>query len=163
MSLKSITLALTMMFLINFEVIAATNSHLSLSSVQLRATAPGMSNSAAYVQITNQGSTPDRLITAKIEIAKRVEIHSMEMDNGVMRMRPVVGGLPIPAGETVKLAPGGLHIMLMGLTGHLAVGSQHEIVFAFEIAGEIRVEATVKGADDIVFAPTGHEISKHSQ
>ena len=163
MSLKSITLALTMMFLINFEVIAATNSHLSLSSVQLRATAPGMSNSAAYVQITNQGSTPDRLITAKIEIAKRVEIHSIEMDNGVMRMRPVVGGLPIPAGETVKLAPGGLHIMLMGLTDHLAVGSQHEIVFTFEIGGEIRVDAIVKDPDDIVFAKSGHEMSTHSQ
>ena len=163
MSLKSITLALTMMFLINFEVIAATNSHLSLSSVQLRATAPGMSNSAAYVQITNQGIKADRLIKVKIGIAKQVEIHSMEMDSGVMRMRPVVGGLPIPAGETINLVPGGLHIMLIGLNSHLEVGSQHDIVFDFEIAGEIRVDAIAKSPDDIVFVMLGHEMSEHSQ
>ena len=62
----------------------------------------------------------DRLIAAQAAIAQRVEIHSMEMDGGVMRMRAVDGGLAIAAGDSVTLAPGGLHIMLMGLTTDLA-------------------------------------------
>jgi copper(I)-binding protein len=96
-------------------------------------------------------------------VARRVEIHSMEMDNGVMRMRAVDGGLPIAAGEAVHLAPGGLHIMLMGLTTQLAADSQHEITLVSEKAGEITVTATVKRPADITPIMPGHNMSHQSQ
>ena len=141
----------------------ASESHLSFSPMQMRATAPGMPSSAAYVTIANHGDAADRLIAAKTVLARRVEIHSMEMDNGVIRMRAVDGGLAIAAGGSVQLAPGGLHIMLMGLTAQLAAGSQHEITLVFEKAGEITITATVKRPADINPTMPGHDMSHQTQ
>jgi copper(I)-binding protein len=115
------------------------------------------------VSIANHSGAADRLIAAKTVVARRVEIHSMEMDNGVMRMRAVDGGLLIAAGESVHLAPGGLHIMLMGLTTQLAADSQHEMTLVFEKAGEITVTATVKRPADITSTMPGHKNSHQSQ
>ena len=140
-----------------------SDSQLSFSPMQMRATAPGMPSSAAYVSIANHSDAADRLAAAETAVARRVEIHSMEMDNGVMRMRAVDGGLPIAAGGSVHLAPGGLHIMLMGLTTQLAADSQHEITLVFEKAGEITVTATVKRPADITSTMPGHKISHQSQ
>lgn len=169
MALKSFALALAMLVLAGLNAGATddspgdspgvSHSHapLSFSPMQMRATAPGMPSSAAYVSIANHGDAADRLIAAKSVVARRVEIHSMEMDNGVMRMRAADGGLPIAAGEAVHLAPGGLHIMLMGLTTQLAAGSQHEITLVFEKAGEITVTATVKRPADMMSTMPGHD------
>jgi copper(I)-binding protein len=171
MWLKSSALAITMLVFAGLDA-GATNdtpsgspsdSQLSFSPMQMRATAPGMPSSAAYVSIANHSGAADRLIAAKTVVARRVEIHSMEMDNGVMRMRAVDGGLLIAAGESVHLAPGGLHIMLMGLTTQLAADSQHEITLVFEKAGEITVTATVKRPADITSTMPGHKMSHQSQ
>ena len=113
------------MAMAGMSAIAAAGDIFSFSEMQLRATVSGMPSSAAYLKITNNGVSDDRLIAAKAAIAQRVEIHSMGMDNGVMRMRAVDGGLAIAAGESVTLAPGGLHIMLMGLTTDLAPDTKH--------------------------------------
>jgi len=121
----------------------------SFTPLVMRATAPGMPSSAAYLKITNNGDQPDRLIAAESAIAKKVEIHTMEMDEGVMRMRPVDGGLIIGAGESVVLAPGGLHIMLMGLTTELVAGSHYDVTLIFEKAGAITLKATAKRPADI--------------
>jgi copper(I)-binding protein len=167
MRLKSFALAATMLLFVGLDAGAnsgsASDSHLSFSPMQMRATAPGMPSSAAYVTIANHGDAADRLIAAKTVLARSVEIHSMEMDNGVMRMRAVDGGLPIAAGGSVHLAPGGLHIMLMGLTTQLAAGSQHEITLVFEKAGEITVTATVKRPADMMSTMPGHDMSHQSQ
>ena len=161
MALKSFALALVMLVFVGLDAGATDDSHshaqLSFSPMQMRATAPGMPSSAAYVSIANHGDAADRLIAAKSVVARRVEIHSMEMDNGVMRMRAVDGGLPIAAGEAVHLAPGGLHIMLMDLTTQLAAGNQHEITLVFEKAGEITVTATVKRPADMMSTMPGHD------
>ena len=165
MALKSLALAIAMLVFAGLGAGATDDSpgdshshaQLSFSPMQMRATAPGMPSSAAYVSIANHGDAADRLIAAKTVVARRVEIHSMEMDNGVMRMRAVDGGLPIAAGEAVHLAPGGLHIMLMGLTTQLAADSQHEITLVFEKAGEITVTATVKRPADITPTMPGHD------
>ena len=165
MRLKSFALAIAMLVFAGLDAGATSDapsglpsdSQLSFSPMQMRATAPGMPSSAAYVSIANHGDAGDRLIAAKTVVARRVEIHSMEMDNGVMRMRAVDGGLPIAAGEAVHLAPGGLHIMLMGLTTQLAADNQHEITLVFEKAGEITVTATVKRPADIASTMPGHD------
>ena len=165
MRLKSFALAIAMLVFAGLDAGATSDapsgspsdSQLSFSPMQMRATAPGMPSSAAYVSIANHGDAADRLIAAKTWVARRVEIHSTEMDNGVMRMRAVDGGLQIAAGEAVHLAPGGLHIMLMGLTTQLAADSQHETTLVFEKAGEITATATVKRPADITTTMPGHD------
>ena len=79
-----------------------------------------------------------------------------------MRMRAVDGGLVIAAGDSVTLAPGGLHIMLTGLTTDLAPGTQHEIILVFEKAGEIKLTATAKLPEDIMINMPGHDASQNS-
>ena len=153
---------LAMMVMSGMNAIAAASDIFSFSQMQLRATVAGMQSSAAYLRITNNGVSDDRLVAAKATIAQRVEIHSMKMDHGVMRMRAVDGGLAIAAGDSVTLAPGGLHIMLMGLTADLAPDTQHEIILVFEKAGEIKLTGTAKRPADIMMNMPGHYTS-HNQ
>ena len=111
------------------------------SSLQFRATVGSMSSSAAYVSVMNHGKMADRLLDATSNLARKTELHLMEMDNGVMRMRPIEGGIDLPAGETIHLAPGGYHVMLIGLNAPLTAGSIFEITLVFQNAGE----KTIKG------------------
>ena len=154
---KLMVVALAMIVLSTVNLTAADSDRFTFSHVQLRASTAGMMSSAAYLKIINNGVSDDRLIAAKAAIAQRVEIHSMEMDNGVMRMRAVDGGLAIAAGESLTLAPGGLHIMLMTLTTDLAPGTQHEIILVFEKAGDIKLTATAKRPGDIMLNMPGHD------
>ena len=159
---RPVVVALAMMVMSGMNAIAAASDIFSFSEMQLRATVAGMPSSAAYLKITNNGVSDDRLIAVKAAIAQRVEIHSMEMDHGVMRMRAVDGGLAIAAGDSVTLAPGGLHIMLMGLTTDLAPDTQHEIILVFEKAGDIKLTGTAKRPEDIMMNIPGHDAS-HNQ
>ena len=150
------------MVMSSLDVTAAASNSFTFSDMRLRATVAGMPSSAAYLQITNNGISDDRLIAAKSAIAKRVEIHLMEIDNGVMRMRAVDDGVVVASGDSVTLEPGGLHIMLMGLTNDLAPGSQHEIILMFEKAGEITLTLTAKRPEDIMINMPSHDAS-HGQ
>ena len=78
-----------------------------------------------------------------------------------MRMRAINGGLFIAAGESVTLAPGGLHIMLMGLTTDLAPDTKHEIILVFEKAGDVKLTGTAKRPADIMMNMPGHDASHH--
>ena len=153
--------ALILPVMSGMNAIAAASEIFSFSEMQLRATVAGMPSSAAYLKITNNSVSDDLLIAAKATIAQRVEIHSMEMDNGVMRMRGVDGGLAIAAGDSVTLSPGGLHIMLMGLTTDLAPDTQHEITLVFEKAGDIKLTGTAKRPADIMMNMPEHNASHH--
>lgn len=105
-----------------------------------RATPPGPSVGGGYLTLRNEGEKADRLIGASSPVAERVEIHAMEMEDDVMRMRKLEDGLEIPAGATVELAPGGIHIMMIGLQEPIAEGDMVPLTLVFEEAGEIRVE-----------------------
>ena len=159
---RSLVLALAMVVVSGLNGIATASDQFIFSDMQLRATAAGMPSSAAYLKITNDGVSDDRLIAAKATIAKRVEIHSMEMDDGVMRMRALDGVLAIDACESVTLAPGGLHIMLMGLTIDLAPGGQHEIILVFEKAGDVKFTATAKRPSELMTNMPSHDASHGS-
>jgi copper(I)-binding protein len=89
-----------------------------------RATPGGAKVAGGYLTIVNTGPAADRLLSASTEIASKVEIHEMAVNDGVMTMRPVEGGLPIEPGRTVKFAPGGLHLMIVGLTAPLVEGDK---------------------------------------
>ena len=158
---KLMAVALAMVVVSSVKLTASDSNGFTFSDVQLRASTAGMPSSAAYLKIINNGVSDDRLITAKAVIAQRVEIHSMEMDNGVMRMRAINGGLFIAAGESVTLAPGGLHIMLMGLTTDLAPDTKHEIILVFEKAGDVKLTGTAKRPADIMMNMPGHDASHH--
>ncbi len=89
-----------------------------------RATPRGAKVGGGYAVITNTGSMPDRLVGGSLSAAGHVEIHRMTMEGDVMKMGPVEGGLEIKPGQTVKLEPGGFHIMFMDFvcSGVLIIG-----------------------------------------
>src|ERR1700739_589310 len=87
-----------------------------------RATPRGATTGAAYMTITNKGTTPDRVSCVSSDASAQCQIHSMTMEGGVMKMRPVEGGLEIKPGETVTLAPSGFHVMLVTLKHPLEAG-----------------------------------------
>jgi copper(I)-binding protein len=80
-----------------------------------RATPKGASSGAAYMTITNNGKTPDRVSCVSSDASALCQIHTMAMEDGVLKMRPVEGGLEIKPGETVMLKPSTFHVMLLNL------------------------------------------------
>jgi copper(I)-binding protein len=102
--------------------------------------------SAAYMTINNSGEA-DKLIAAKGDVAQNIELHTMEMKDGVMEMRMVEGGIDIPANGSVELKPGGLHVMLIGLNRDLKNGDQVKLTLEFEKAGSVEVQAEVRAAN----------------
>lgn len=117
---------------------------LTLVHPYARATAPGAPVSGGYMTIHNAGSAPDYLIGGSADFAGKIEIHEMVMDGEVMKMRPVEGGLEIPAGGEVELKPGGYHVMFMGLNKQLNVDTYEKAKLVFKNAGEVEVEFAVQ-------------------
>ena len=102
-------------------------------------------NGGAFLGIRNAGAQPDRLLSATTTAARRVELHSMTRDGDVMRMRPVEN-IPVPAGQTVELRPGGLHVMLIGLNAAIQPGVDVPLTLRFERAGEVNLMLHVQPA-----------------
>ncbi len=125
-----------------------------------RATPGGAKIAGGYLTIENKGTAPDRLITVSGDIAGKVEIHEMAMNNGVMTMRPLDKGLAIEPGKTVKLAPGGYHLMLMDLKNPLKQGEKVPLELQFEKAGKVALSLDVQGVG--AQAPSGGASSGHS-
>ena len=110
-----------------------------------RATPPGAKVAGGYFTVTNKGSTPDRLLSITSDISDKAELHEMGVKDGVMTMRPVSGGLEIPAGGKVALKPGGYHLMFVGLKRHPKQGEKFPATLTFEKAGSVKVEFLVEG------------------
>jgi len=104
----------------------------------------GVPNGAGYMTITNRGETDDTLLAAAADVSSAVELHTMSMTDGVMRMRQLEGGVPLPAGETVKLEPGGLHVMFIGLKQTLTAGESVPVTLTFEQAGTLEIEVNIE-------------------
>ena len=103
-----------------------------------RPTVAGQSAGGGYLAIRNTGSVADRLLGGTAAGATSVELHQMRMDGDVMRMREIKA-LELPAGKLVTLAPGGLHLMLTGLTAPLKIGDKLPVKLRFEKAGEVEL------------------------
>src|ERR1700738_3005002 len=110
-----------------------------------RATPNGAKIAGGYLTIENKGSAPDRLVGGSGDIAGKVEVHEMAVDNGVMKMRPLEKGLAIEPGKTVKLAPGGFHLMMFDLKGPLKQGDKVPVTLEFEKAGKVTISLDVQG------------------
>lgn len=101
-------------------------------------------NSAIYLKIENATKEDDALISASCDAAMMTELHMTQMmDDGTMKMEPQEK-ISIPAGQTVELKPGGLHIMLMNLKKDLKTGDTLNLKLKFEKSGEIEVSVPVK-------------------
>jgi periplasmic copper chaperone A len=110
-----------------------------------RATPKGAKIGGSYLTIENKGPTPDKLIGASSDVAGSIQVHEMSMSNGTMKMRPVENGLIIDPGKTVKLAPGGYHLMMMDLKSPLKQGDKLPITLEFEKAGKVQVTFDIMG------------------
>jgi periplasmic copper chaperone A len=121
-----------------------TVGSLKITDPWSRATPKGAATGAGYMKITNTGTTPDRLISGSSDVAPTFEMHETTMENGVMKMRPITGGLEIKPGETVEFKPGSFHVMFVGLKKPLTEGEHIKAALVFEKAGTVNVEYDVR-------------------
>jgi copper(I)-binding protein len=112
----------------------------------VRAMVPGAKVGGGYLQLTNHGTTDDKLTDISSDLARSAEVHQMSVNNGVMTMRLVSGGLTIPSGQTVELKPGGYHVMFMDVVKPFKEGETVKARLTFEKAGSVDVEFTVGNA-----------------
>ena len=122
----------------------------------IRATAPGAKVGAGYVTIHNKGASDDRLIAVEAPFSTRTELHEMKMVDQVMKMAPLSDGIAAPAGAAINLAPGGNHIMFMGLEGPLKEGEERKATLVFEKAGRMELIFKVKSIADTMKLKHSH-------
>ena len=121
----------------------STPANVQIPSAWSRAT-PGPV-AAVYLALQNTGGQPDKLIAATSPIAERIEFHAEQTQNGVVGM-VALPGITLPSGQTVTLAPGQTHLMMMGLQRPLKPGDKFKLTLQFERSGAKTVEVTVAGA-----------------
>jgi copper(I)-binding protein len=148
MSRNLFALALGVGLLSMVALSAAAHSY-TLGSLKIghpwsRPTPPGAPTAAGYLVITNTGNLPERLIAATSPAAGALEIHHVSTAGGVMRMRPIAGGLLVPPGGTVTLSPGGDHLMFIGPKRPFKIGDHIPATLTFEHAGSVKVEFYVE-------------------
>lgn len=127
-----------------FALPAFAGSDITVTDAYARSSGMSAKSGAAFMVIANGGDEDDQLIAASSDAAKMVQLHThIAGDNGVMQMREVPGGFPIPAHGEHALARGGDHVMLMGLNQPMADGDVLTITLVFEKAGEMSIEVPV--------------------
>jgi hypothetical protein len=120
------------------------NASITVEQPWARATPSGAQTGALYMTIDNKSGTADRLTGASSNVADKLQIHEMSVVNGVMQMRELADGLPVPADGSVVLKPGSYHVMLIGLKQPLTVGETFPVTLKFEKAGTISVTVPVQ-------------------
>jgi copper(I)-binding protein len=121
-----------------------------------RETAAGQSVGGGFMTIANRGAAADRLLSGTSPVATEVQLHTMTMDGGIMRMRRVEGGIAVPARGTLELKPGSYHIMFMGLTRQLRQGERFPVTLRFQRAGNVTVQVSVQPVTSSGPMDSGH-------
>jgi copper(I)-binding protein len=144
--------ALTLLNLLMLMLILAANTPalaeelrsgaLTIEQPWARATPPVASAGAGYMILHNGADEADKLLSVSADVSEKVELHTHTMEDNVMMMREVEA-IEIPAGAQVRLEPGGLHIMFIGLKGPLKEGSTFPLTLTFEKAGTATVDFRV--------------------
>jgi len=140
MSRKLLALAAIVLFA---GAAAAQTGSVEVKNAWARATPGKAENGAAY--LTVESPTGDRLTAVSTPVASKAELHTMTMEGGVMKMRPLTG-IDLPAGQPVTLKPGSDHIMLLGLKQPLRPGDSVPLTLTFAKGGRREVNATVEKA-----------------
>jgi len=156
-----------MRFLLSIVVLASVAfpacAAVTVRDAWVRGMVPGQDTTVAYMKLNS--STNAALVRAQSPIAKSVELHSMRMDNGVMKMRDEPR-LDLPAGKTVELAPSGQHLMLMGVAQPLKPGDTVPLTLTFEerngTTSTVQVSAKVQPLSAAsATTPAGHDMAGH--
>lgn len=116
---------------------------LEITGPSVRAMVPGAKVAGGFLTIANDGKEADKLVSAATEGVKRVEIHEMTMQNDVMKMRKLEGGLDIPSGEKVVLKSGGYHLMFIEPEKPYKEGETVPVTLEFEKAGKVTIDFPV--------------------
>ena len=146
-----LALAATSLFAHGFAV-----GKIAISHPWTRETAATQVVGGGFMKITNNGKTADRLISASSPNAREVQMHTMSMEGGVMKMRQLKDGIVIPAGQTVELKPGSLHVMFMGIKAPFKKGSKIPATLKFKQAGSVKVEFAVQAVGSTMSMEAGH-------
>jgi periplasmic copper chaperone A len=109
-----------------------------------RETAAGQRDGGGFMTIINTTASDDQLVGATSPASEAVQIHTVQMENGMMRMRELPDGIPVPAAARVELKPGSLHIMFIKLKQPLKAGEQLPVTLKFRVAGEKTVRFEVR-------------------
>lgn len=135
--------------------VQAQAQSVTVKDAWIRGTVQGQNATGAFMELT--GKSNARLIGVTTPLTKSAEVHNMTMENGVMKMFPV-DGLEVPAGKTVRLAPGGYHVMLTNLQKPLNAGDKVPMKLTFELADKKRetVDLSVE-VRDIKGQPAAHQ------
>ncbi len=128
---------------------------LTINQPWSREAPPAAKTAGGYMVIKNQG-TADKLIAVESSYASAVEIHEMSNVNNVMTMRKLEAGLEIKAGETLTFAPGGYHVMFMGVKEPARAGANFAATLVFEKAGRVDVMFNVQA-----LSATTHKHEEH--
>ncbi len=111
-------------------LMGAADAQVTVQDAWVRGTVPQQKASGLFAQLTS--AQAGKLVAASSPVAGVVEIHEMAMEGSVMKMRELAGGLPLPAGQTVELKPGGYHVMLMDLKQQLKAGETVPVTLVIE-------------------------------
>lgn len=140
----ALLLTLAALLFVGLTVWAAEMARIEVADAWVRPSVGDGGTSAAYMTIANKGGASDLLKSARTPKAKSVELHQTTMSaDGVMQMRKVEGAVPIEAGESLVLEPGGTHFMLLGLEDALKAGEQLILTLEFANAGSVDVVVPV--------------------
>lgn len=129
--------------------------NLHIDHAWARATPTLAKAGAAYLVISNDGEEMDRLIAVATPAAKKASLHTVVMEDDIMKMRPV-RAIEVHPGTPSVLKPGELHVMLMGLRAPLEEGTSFPLTLTFETAGSVEVEVVVEKAGAMGPGNTGH-------
>lgn len=125
---------------------------LEAADAYIRTMPPGRSVTAGFLRVTNRGDLPCQLVGVESPVSDRLEFHEHLHSDGMMRMRPVSGGLQIAAGETLLFQPGGLHIMLFNIQQPLVAGENTPLQLNTDQCGTLEVDAEIRS---LVTKPMG--------
>ncbi|MUZ65605.1 copper chaperone PCu(A)C [Agrobacterium vitis] len=125
------------------QAITATLGSLKISGGYLKTMIPGQPVGGGFVTITNTGSVEDKLIAISSPRAMRVELHEMVMQGTIMKMRKVPDGFAIAPGATLKMEPGGYHLMFMGVQMPFKAAQIVPVTLTFEKAGTLELAMPV--------------------
>lgn len=130
---------------------------LAITDAWASATPGGARVAGAYITIANTSDSDDRLVSASSSRAERVEIHETVVENDIARMRRI-DSLVVPAHGALAMAPGGMHVMFVGISAPFAAGEAADVTLQFEHAGEVRLALPVRarGAEAATDAHAGH-------
>ena len=141
---KSIVAGLIVCLGMGVTVVSACDTHsLNVSEATIKLPPVNAHNAAAYMQITNPTDAPMTIVAIKTDIAEKNELHESRVIDGVASMQEI-HKLVIESKSTVSLAPGGLHIMLIGLKDPIKAGQSIPVTLEFESGKNVVISAIVK-------------------